>query len=48
MSMIVNKKELKKKRNLLILIFTILTKIKLKVQMMKIDNKLLFDKENKI
>jgi hypothetical protein len=46
--MIVNKKELKKKRNLLILIFTILTKIKLKVQMMKIDNKLLFDKENKI
>ena len=48
MSMIVNKKELKKNRNLLILIFTILTKIKLKVQMMKIDNKLLFDKENKI
>ena len=48
MSMIVNKKELKKKRNLLILIFTILTKIKLKVQMKKIDNKLLFDKENKI
>jgi len=46
--MIVNKKELKKKRNLLILIFTILTKIKLKVQMKKIDNKLLFDKENKI